>query len=70
MTMNLDGKSTVEEIRENFDRDVERFSTLETGPQVIIDAPLVLELVAQTAKRCLSPGDAILDLGCGAGNAN
>jgi tRNA (cmo5U34)-methyltransferase len=68
MSMNLDGKSTVEEIRKNFDRDVERFSNLETGQQAIIDAPLVLELVAQTARRCLNPGNAILDLGCGAGN--
>src|ERR1700683_1117561 len=68
MSMNLDGKSTVEEIRKNFDRDVERFSNLETGQQAIIDAPLVLELVAQTARRGLNPGNAILDLGCGAGN--
>ena len=68
MSMNLDGKSTIEEIRENFDRDVERFSNLETGQRAIIDAPLVLELVAQTARRRLSPGNVILDLGCGAGN--
>jgi tRNA (cmo5U34)-methyltransferase len=68
MSMNLDDKSTVEEIRENFDRDVERFSNLETGQQATIDAPLVLELVAQTAGRRLNPGNSILDLGCGAGN--
>ena len=61
-------KSTIAEIRARFDQDVERFSNLQTGQQAIIDAPLVLELVAQTAKRHLSPGSAVLDLGCGAGN--
>lgn len=61
-------KSTIAEIRARFDQDVERFSNLQTGQQAIIDAPLVLELVAQTTKRHLSPGSAVLDLGCGAGN--
>ena len=61
-------KSTLEEIRARFDGDVERFSRLETGQQATIDAPLVLELVAQVAAINLSPGGALLDLGCGAGN--
>lgn len=61
-------KSTLEEIRQRFDQDVERFSRLETGQQAIVDAPLVLELVAQCARRHLRPGNQILDLGCGAGN--
>jgi tRNA (cmo5U34)-methyltransferase len=61
-------KSTLEEIRQRFDQDVERFSRLETGQQAIVDAPLVLELVAQCAHRHLKPGDRVLDLGCGAGN--
>lgn len=61
-------KSTIEEIRERFDHDVERFSRLETGQQATVDAPLVLELVAQAAATHLHPGDTILDLGCGAGN--
>ncbi len=64
----LSNKSTLEEIRNRFDQDVERFSRLETGQQATIDAPLVLELVAQTAERHLAPGRAILDIGCGAGN--
>ena len=64
----LDQKSTIEEIRARFDADVERFSKLETGQQATMDAPLVLELVAQVGARHLQPGDAILDLGCGAGN--
>lgn len=61
-------KSTIEEIRTRFDHEVERFSRLETGQQATIDAPLVLELVAQAAATHLHPGDTILDLGCGAGN--
>lgn len=61
-------KSTIEEIRARFDQDVERFSRLETGQQATLDAPLVLELVAQAAATHLQPGDPVLDLGCGAGN--
>jgi tRNA (cmo5U34)-methyltransferase len=63
-----EGKSTLEEIRERFDHDVERFSNLETGQQAAIDSPLSLELVAQTAVRRLRPDSNVLDLGCGAGN--
>ena len=61
-------KSTVSEIRNRFDNEVERFSQLETGQQAMIDAALVLELVAQAAATHLKPDDAVLDLGCGAGN--
>lgn len=61
-------KSTLDEIRARFDQDVERFSQLETGQQAMIDAALVLELVAQTAATHLKPDNAVLDLGCGAGN--
>jgi tRNA (cmo5U34)-methyltransferase len=61
-------KSTIEEIRTRFDHDVERFSRLETGQQAMVDAPLVLELVAQAASTHLRPGGTLLDLGCGAGN--
>lgn len=64
----LEQKSSTSEIRERFDNDVERFSKLETGQQATIDAPLVLDLVAQTAALHLRPNDVILDLGCGAGN--
>ena len=63
-----EGKSTLEEIRARFDNDVERFSKLEIGQQAILDAPLLLELVAQSAATHLKPGSAVLDLGCGAGN--
>jgi tRNA (cmo5U34)-methyltransferase len=45
----MDGKSTVEQIRQRFDNDVERFSNLETGQSATIDAPLVLDLITQAA---------------------
>jgi tRNA (cmo5U34)-methyltransferase len=61
-------KSTVDEIRARFDKDVERFSNLETGQSATIDAPLSLALIAETAVR-VNPGAAsLLDVGCGAGN--
>ena len=68
MTIPLESKSTVEEIRARFDHDVERFSNLDTGQQAVIDAPLVLELIAQACQRHLKPDDTMLDVGCGAGN--
>ena len=61
-------KSTVEQIRERFDNDVERFSNLETGQSATMDAPLVLELVTQAAARTNPDATNLLDLGCGAGN--
>jgi len=61
-------KATTNQIRERFDTDVERFSTLETGQSSTIDAPLVLELVAATAAAVNPGATAMLDVGCGAGN--
>ncbi len=61
-------KSTVAEIRERFDKDVERFSNLETGQSATIDAPLALELIAAAAVRTTPHATALLDVGCGAGN--
>jgi tRNA (cmo5U34)-methyltransferase len=61
-------KSSVDEIRQRFDADVERFSTLETGQTATMDAPLVLELIAQAAAATTPGARALLDVGCGAGN--
>lgn len=61
-------KSTVEEIRERFDNDVERFSDLNTGQQTTIDAPLCLELITDAAASINSNAQNLLDVGCGAGN--
>jgi tRNA (cmo5U34)-methyltransferase len=64
----LSEKSTVEQIRQRFDVDVERFSQLETGQQAAMDAALILDVVARSAACILQPGGALLDIGCGAGN--
>ena len=61
-------KSTVEEIRQRFDADVERFSNLETGQSATIDSPLAMELVAQAAAATSPHAQHVLDVGCGAGN--
>ncbi len=61
-------KSTVDEIRERFDNDVERFSDLEQGQVASIDSPLHLDLLTEAA-AAVTPGAAsVLDIGCGAGN--
>lgn len=61
-------KSTVEEIKERFDNDVERFSNLKTGQSATIDAALVMELLTQSAAAVNPNATKILDIGCGAGN--
>jgi tRNA (cmo5U34)-methyltransferase len=61
-------KSTVEQIRERFDNDVERFSNLETGQSATIDAPLTLELISQVTAAINDKATDLLDIGCGAGN--
>lgn len=61
-------KSSVEQIRQRFDADVERFSNLETGQSATIDAPLSLALIAESAARVTPHATALLDVGCGAGN--
>src|SRR6056297_165431 len=64
----LEQKSTTSEIRQRFDRDVERFSNLNTGQSATMDAPLAMELITQAAIACSSPIHRVLDIGCGAGN--
>lgn len=61
-------KSTVDQIRERFDHDVERFSNLETGQSATIDAPLALQLIADAASKVSPAARHVLDVGCGAGN--
>ncbi len=61
-------KSTVEEIRERFDNDVDRFANLETGQSAAIDAPVALDLVARAAHATTPHANRLLDVGCGAGN--
>ncbi len=66
--MNTARKASVEEIRDRFDRDVERFSNLETGQTATMDAALALDLIAGSAARATPAARAMLDIGCGAGN--
>jgi len=61
-------KSTVDEIRERFDADVERFSNLATGQSATVDAPLAMALVAEAAAAATPAARRVLDVGCGAGN--
>jgi tRNA (cmo5U34)-methyltransferase len=61
-------KSTVDEIRQRFDTDVERFSNLATGQSATVDAPLALALIAQAAAATTPHARHVLDVGCGAGN--
>src|SRR6185436_16835754 len=68
MPLPLHEKSTVEQIRQRFDADVERFSKLETGQQAAMDAPVILDVVARAAACHVRPQGKLLDLGCGAGN--
>ncbi|MCM4172726.1 class I SAM-dependent methyltransferase [Arenibacter sp. TNZ] len=61
-------KSSIEEIRERFDNDVDRFSNLDTGQLTTIDAKISLELITEAAKRICPKAESLLDIGCGAGN--
>jgi tRNA (cmo5U34)-methyltransferase len=61
-------KSTVDQIRQRFDADVERFSNLQTGQSATIDAPLVMDLITHAAAAVTPHARDILDVGCGAGN--
>lgn len=61
-------KSTVEEIRDRFDNDVERFSNLSTGQVSTIDATISLDLLTGAAQSIVPGAVNVLDIGCGAGN--
>ena len=61
-------KSTVNEIKERFDNEVERFANLETGQISTIDAQISLELLTSAAKAIKPKATTLLDLGCGGGN--
>lgn len=61
-------KSSNAEIRERFDKDVERFSNLDTGQISTIDATISLELITASAKSIKPDAQNLLDIGCGAGN--
>jgi len=61
-------KLTVQEIKNRFDKEVERFSNLETGQVATVDATISLELLTETANVLVPQAENLLDIGCGAGN--
>jgi tRNA (cmo5U34)-methyltransferase len=61
-------KSTVEEIRARFDKDVERFTKLDEGNKAQVDSPLSLELITEAASVTNPNARSMLDVGCGGGN--
>ena len=61
-------KSTVEEIRQRFDAETERYTNLETGQVATVDAPLALSLIAEAAAITTPHAKDLLDVGCGGGN--
>lgn len=61
-------KSSIEEIQERFDNDVERFSNIEIGQTSTVDAIISLELITESARRICPQAKNLLDIGCGAGN--
>jgi hypothetical protein len=42
-------KSSVDEVRQRFDNDVDRFSSIETGQTATIDTSLAMELITKAA---------------------
>ena len=66
--MDFRHKSSIEEIRKRFDKDVERFSNLDTGQLTVPDAALMMELCTEAAKYASPGASELLDIGCGAGN--
>lgn len=61
-------KSTLKEIEERFDQDVERFSNLETGQATTLDATFNMTLFAEGIAAIYPKLATVLDIGCGAGN--
>jgi tRNA (cmo5U34)-methyltransferase len=68
MTGNNCAATLIEEIRERFDADVDRFSNLDTGQSATVDAALAMGLVARAAAATTPHARHVLDVGCGAGN--
>lgn len=66
--MDFSNKSSVKEIKERFDKDVERFSNLQTGQREAMDAALMMDLITASAVAVTPNPRALLDIGCGAGN--
>ena len=66
LLLEVEMKSTVDEIRRRFDADVERFSNLDAGQSATVNAPLAMALVAEAAAAVTPHARHVLDVGCGA----
>ncbi|MBF2709133.1 hypothetical protein [Flavobacterium soyangense] len=60
-------KSTIEEIKERFDIEVERFSNIETEQLPTINAKISLEIITEASKKITPYAENLLDIGCGGG---
>ena len=65
---NYSNKSSLEEITERFDRNVDLYSNLETGQSTAIDAVFSMELIMDSIMAYSPNIKTVLDVGCGAGN--
>ncbi|MVZ64306.1 methyltransferase domain-containing protein [Sphingobacterium sp. DK4209] len=61
-------KSTLIEIEERFNKDVARFSNLNTGQATMLDAAFNMELITDCINQIYPNLSSVLDIGCGAGN--
>ncbi len=64
----MKNKSTLEEIEQRFDHDVERFSNIETGQATTLDARFNMDLITDSIAHLYPQKINVLDIGCGAGN--
>ncbi|MCD7963840.1 MAG: class I SAM-dependent methyltransferase [Rikenellaceae bacterium] len=60
--------STIDELRERFDKEVERFSNIETGHQAAMDSLEIMDIITDAAKRLCPKATDMMDMGCGGGN--
>ncbi len=65
---NYSNKSTLAEITDRFDRNVDLYSNLETGQPTAIDASFTMELIVDSILAYTPNVKTVLDIGCGAGN--
>ncbi|MDR0611820.1 MAG: methyltransferase domain-containing protein [Planctomycetaceae bacterium] len=66
--MSPNEKISIEELRCQFDGEVERFSNEQTGQTSSADAPLILSIFETSIARMYPNAQRLLDIGCGAGN--